>query len=148
MKFHTVVTSEVCKFQQTERDRRKALNCRNCHPGVVSLSGSSAFISVIASRWAVVNVENSSLVAGQWSRGECRKFIASRWAVVSGFESISKALNIMVAYAYHHPVEEQRGRVVGASDLGSGDREFDSRPRHIAIALGKQFALFAQSIYL
>ena len=35
----------------------------------------------------------------------------------------------------------QRGRVVSASDSGSGGRGFDSRPSHVAIALGKQFTL-------
>ncbi|GFR97666.1 hypothetical protein ElyMa_004483300 [Elysia marginata] len=35
----------------------------------------------------------------------------------------------------------QRGGVVSASDSRSGGREFDSRPSHVAIALGKQFTL-------
>ncbi|GFR65648.1 hypothetical protein ElyMa_001951900 [Elysia marginata] len=35
----------------------------------------------------------------------------------------------------------QRGRVVSASDSRSGGRGFDSRPCHVAIALGKQFTL-------
>ena len=35
----------------------------------------------------------------------------------------------------------QRGRVVSASDSGSGVRGFDSRPNHVVIALGKQFTL-------
>ena len=33
----------------------------------------------------------------------------------------------------------QRGRVVSASDSGSGARGFDSQPSHVVIALGKQF---------
>ena len=33
----------------------------------------------------------------------------------------------------------QRGRVVSASDSGSGGRGFDSQPCHVVIALGKQF---------
>ena len=37
--------------------------------------------------------------------------------------------------------EGQRGRVVSASDSGSGGRGFDSRPSHVVIALGKQFTL-------
>ena len=36
---------------------------------------------------------------------------------------------------------KQRGRVVSASDSGSGGRGFDSRPSHVVIALGKQFTL-------
>ncbi|GFS26938.1 hypothetical protein ElyMa_007070800 [Elysia marginata] len=35
----------------------------------------------------------------------------------------------------------QRGGVVRASDSRSGGRGFDSRPCHVAIALGKQFTL-------
>ncbi|GFR89839.1 hypothetical protein ElyMa_002552900 [Elysia marginata] len=35
----------------------------------------------------------------------------------------------------------QRGGVVSASDSRSGGPGFDSRPRHVAIALGKQFTL-------
>ncbi|GFS17441.1 hypothetical protein ElyMa_001497300 [Elysia marginata] len=35
----------------------------------------------------------------------------------------------------------QRGRVVSASDSRSGGRGFDSRPCHVAVALGKQFTL-------
>ena len=35
----------------------------------------------------------------------------------------------------------QRGRVVSASDSGSGGRGFDSQPSHVVIALGKQFTL-------
>ncbi|GFR93203.1 hypothetical protein ElyMa_004373200 [Elysia marginata] len=34
-----------------------------------------------------------------------------------------------------------RGRVVSASDSRSGGRGFDSRPCHVAVALGKQFTL-------
>ncbi|GFR66726.1 hypothetical protein ElyMa_003689800 [Elysia marginata] len=34
-----------------------------------------------------------------------------------------------------------RGGVVSTSDLRSGGRRFDSRPCHVAIALGKQFTL-------
>ncbi|GFR61761.1 hypothetical protein ElyMa_003565400 [Elysia marginata] len=37
--------------------------------------------------------------------------------------------------------EGQRGGVVSASDSRSGGRGFDSRPCHVAIALGKQSAL-------
>ncbi|GFS25276.1 hypothetical protein ElyMa_005179600 [Elysia marginata] len=36
---------------------------------------------------------------------------------------------------------EQHGGVVSASDSRSGGRGFDSRPCHVAIALGKQFTL-------
>ncbi|GFR64051.1 hypothetical protein ElyMa_003621700 [Elysia marginata] len=35
----------------------------------------------------------------------------------------------------------QPGRVVSASDSRSGGRGFDSRPCHVAAALGKQFTL-------
>ena len=35
----------------------------------------------------------------------------------------------------------QRGRVVSASDSGSGGRGFDFQPSHVIIALGKQFTL-------
>ncbi|GFR79261.1 alpha-(1,3)-fucosyltransferase C [Elysia marginata] len=41
----------------------------------------------------------------------------------------------------------QRGGVVSASDSRSGGRGFDSRPCHVAIALGKQFS-FPQSTHL
>ncbi|GFR94775.1 hypothetical protein ElyMa_002676000 [Elysia marginata] len=40
-----------------------------------------------------------------------------------------------------HPNTGQRGRVVNASDSRSGGRGFDSRPCHVAVALGKQFTL-------
>ncbi|GFR63707.1 hypothetical protein ElyMa_003612600 [Elysia marginata] len=39
----------------------------------------------------------------------------------------------------------QRGRVVSASDSRSGGRGFDSRPYHVAIALGKEFTLIFSS---
>ncbi|GFS04973.1 hypothetical protein ElyMa_004669800 [Elysia marginata] len=39
------------------------------------------------------------------------------------------------------PRLKKRGRVVRASDLRSGGRGFDSRPCHVAIALGKRFTL-------
>ncbi|GFR95974.1 hypothetical protein ElyMa_002708400 [Elysia marginata] len=38
-------------------------------------------------------------------------------------------------------IRGQRGGVVSASDSRSGGRGFDSRPCHVAIALGKQFTL-------
>ena len=38
-------------------------------------------------------------------------------------------------------LQGQRGRVVSASDSGSGGRGFDSQPSHVVIALGKQFTL-------
>ena len=39
-----------------------------------------------------------------------------------------------------------RGRVVSASDSGSGGRGFDSQPSHVVIALGKQFTLTFPSL--
>ncbi|GFS22093.1 hypothetical protein ElyMa_005100500 [Elysia marginata] len=38
-------------------------------------------------------------------------------------------------------IKGQRGGLVSASDSRSGGRGFDSRPRHVAIALGKQLTL-------
>ncbi|GFS10078.1 hypothetical protein ElyMa_001314400 [Elysia marginata] len=38
-------------------------------------------------------------------------------------------------------IRGQHGRVVSASDSRSGGRGFDSRPCHVAVALGKQFTL-------
>ena len=40
-----------------------------------------------------------------------------------------------------HSRKGQRGKVVSASDSGSGGRGFDSQPSHVVIALGKQFTL-------
>ena len=44
-----------------------------------------------------------------------------------------------VVFKEVHDDYGQRGRVVSASDSGSGGRRFDSRPSHVVIALGKQF---------
>ncbi|GFR79645.1 hypothetical protein ElyMa_005880800 [Elysia marginata] len=43
-------------------------------------------------------------------------------------------------------VSGQRGRVVSALDSRSGGRGFDSRPCHVAIALGKQFTITFSSL--
>ena len=55
--------------------------------------------------------------------------------------SWQRTVHIMCGYACILAVLGQRGRVVSASDSGSGGRGFDSRSSHVVIALGKQFTL-------
>ncbi|GFR93660.1 hypothetical protein ElyMa_000898900 [Elysia marginata] len=51
------------------------------------------------------------------------------------------ALYVVTIFAYATVLLWHRGGVVSASNSRSGGRGFDSRPCHVAIALGKQFTL-------
>ena len=57
------------------------------------------------------------------------------------FSPKKQYLSLKAALFCYQPQRGQRGRVVSASDSGSGGRGFDSRPSHVVIALGKQFIL-------
>ena len=55
-----------------------------------------------------------------------------------------KCLTVIIPFSLQYFCQRPRancGRVVGASDSGSGGRGFDSQPSHVVIALGKQFTL-------
>ncbi|GFS24840.1 solute carrier family 12 member 2 [Elysia marginata] len=77
-----------------------------------------------------------------WVVGNAGIIQASIIVLLSGVVTTITAIS-MTAICTNGEVKGggQRGRVVSASDLRSGGREFDSQPCHVAIALGKQFTL-------
>ena len=110
-----------------------------------SLAAASTKSLIIWGRWAKIIVfkeyfrSYQSRVNSENSAGIRRYHVIVRQNSVRPESLQDSAILLKLLYFTRH--KGSRGRVVSASDSGSGGRGFDSRPSHVVIALGKQFTL-------